>query len=75
VFPATLPLTTEVRYSLAMNEMRVVLARLVWNFDIELTTESENWATQLKIYVLWEKIPFYVKLRAVNNAQAPDSRP
>ncbi|KAH8165600.1 hypothetical protein CIB48_g2654 [Xylaria polymorpha] len=49
---------------LAMNEMRVVLARLVWNFDVVLTPESEQWAERLKIYVLWEKRPLWVKLRA-----------
>jgi hypothetical protein len=47
-----------------MNEMRLVLARLIWNFDIMLAPESENWAEQLKIYVLWEKRPFFVRLRA-----------
>ncbi|KAH9988763.1 cytochrome P450 [Xylariaceae sp. FL0662B] len=49
--------------TLAMNEMRVVLARLIWNFDLELTPASDHWAEELKIYVLWEKTPFWVKMK------------
>ncbi|KFY23056.1 hypothetical protein V493_06128, partial [Pseudogymnoascus sp. VKM F-4281 (FW-2241)] len=50
--------------NLAYAEMRLILAQVLWNFDLELTTESENWADQ-KIYSLWEKTPLYVKLTPV----------
>lgn len=50
--------------SLAYAEMRLILAHVLWNFDMELSAESENWADQ-KIFSLWEKGPLYVKLTLV----------
>lgn len=33
--------------------MRIVLARLLWNFDlVRLSPESEDWANQ-NVYLLW----------------------
>ncbi|KAF7593962.1 hypothetical protein BBP40_010469 [Aspergillus hancockii] len=40
--------------NLAYNEMRVMLARVLYNFDLELAPESENW-NQQKSHFLWEK--------------------
>ncbi|KAL4980880.1 cytochrome P450 [Aspergillus desertorum] len=40
--------------NLAYAEMRVILAHVLWNFDLELCGESLNWSEQ-KSYVLWEK--------------------
>ena len=31
------------------------MARLLWNFDIEIDTASRNWLHEQKAYVLWEK--------------------
>ncbi|KAE8356480.1 cytochrome P450 [Aspergillus coremiiformis] len=39
---------------LAYNEMRVILARVLWNFDLALSPESEHW-TQQQSYFLWDK--------------------
>ena len=50
--------------SLAYNEMRVILARLLWNFDLELCAESEKWDRQCT-YTLWEKPPLMCRLRNV----------
>ena len=47
---------------LAYNEMRIILARLLWNFDFELCAESEEWTKQYS-YTLWEKRPLMCKLR------------
>lgn len=41
--------------------MRLILARVLWNFDMELMPESSKWAEQ-KIYSLWEKGAINVKL-------------
>ncbi|RDW89918.1 cytochrome P450 [Aspergillus mulundensis] len=46
----------------AYNEMRVILARVLWNFDLELAPESEGWERQ-KVYTLWDKGPLMVRLR------------
>lgn len=50
--------------SLAYNEMRVILARLLWNFDLELCEESGHWDQQYT-YTLWEKPPLMCRLRDV----------
>ncbi|KAK1984934.1 cytochrome P450 [Colletotrichum cereale] len=50
--------------NLAYVEMRIVLARLLWNFDLELAEDSERWMDDQKIYTLWEKGPLNVYLRA-----------
>ncbi|KAJ1327424.1 aspirochlorine biosynthesis cytochrome P450 monooxygenase [Microdochium nivale] len=50
--------------NLAYAEMRVILCRLLYNFDLELQPESKDWANQ-RILMLWEKGPLNVKLTAV----------
>ncbi|KAL4779476.1 cytochrome P450 [Aspergillus varians] len=47
----------------AYNEMRVILARILWNFDLELSSESDGWERQ-KVYTLWDKGPLMVRLKA-----------
>ncbi|OCK85223.1 putative cytochrome P450 monooxygenase [Lepidopterella palustris CBS 459.81] len=49
--------------NLAYVEMRIVLARLLFNFDIEATPQIEGWPDQ-HIWFLWDKKPLWVKLRA-----------
>ncbi|KAL2018184.1 hypothetical protein VTK56DRAFT_1157 [Thermocarpiscus australiensis] len=51
--------------NLAYAEMRLILARVLWNFDLELMPESRNWDDQ-KIYTLWEKGALMVKLTATS---------
>ncbi|EXJ59416.1 uncharacterized protein A1O5_12297 [Cladophialophora psammophila CBS 110553] len=47
--------------SLAYAEMRLILARMLWNFDLELQPQSVGWEKQL-IFNFWEKGPMYVKV-------------
>jgi cytochrome P450 len=47
--------------SLAYNEMRSVIARMIWHFDMELVNEDQNWTDQ-NVYLMWEKPPLMVKL-------------
>jgi hypothetical protein len=49
--------------NLAYAEMRAILIRMLWNFDIELCADSQNWMEQ-KVFVLWDKPPLNVKLSA-----------
>jgi hypothetical protein len=49
--------------SLATVEMRLILARVLYNFNLELMPESENWTDQ-KISIVWQKRPLMVRLRA-----------
>ncbi|KAL8793908.1 MAG: hypothetical protein Q9195_003527 [Heterodermia aff. obscurata] len=48
--------------SLAWFEMRAILARVLWNFDMALCEESQDWAKQ-KSYLLWDKPALWVDLR------------
>ncbi|KAI0023554.1 cytochrome P450 [Xylariomycetidae sp. FL0641] len=52
--------------NMAMHEMRLILASLVYNFDLELCGEGEgeDWADQLT-FALWIKKPLMVRLRPV----------
>ncbi|KAK3321913.1 cytochrome P450 [Apodospora peruviana] len=49
--------------NLAYHEMRLILAKVLWNFDLSLCQESENWQIQ-KCYMLWEKGPLLVEMKA-----------
>lgn len=48
---------------LALAEMRLILARLVWAYDVETTGKSLKWA-ELRTFLLVEKKPLEVRLRA-----------
>jgi cytochrome P450 len=47
--------------NLAYTEMRVILARVLWTFDLELCEESRDWKDQ-KVFVIWERGPLMCKL-------------
>lgn len=51
--------------NLAYAEMRLILAKVLFNFDIELVDKQENWMSGQKVYTLWEKPALEVRLRAV----------
>jgi cytochrome P450 len=50
---------------LAYAEMRIILARLIWNFDMELCEESKNWADGMKVFMINQRGPLMIKLTAV----------
>ncbi|KAI3553090.1 cytochrome P450 [Colletotrichum abscissum] len=51
--------------NLAYVEMRLILARMLWNFDIKIADDSRDWAGRQKIYLLWEKGPLNAYLKPV----------
>ncbi|KAF6832491.1 cytochrome p450 [Colletotrichum plurivorum] len=51
--------------NLANVEMRIMLARLIWNFDLVLADDSQDWLEKQKIYILWAKGPLNVYLKPV----------
>ncbi|KAK1963763.1 cytochrome P450 [Colletotrichum sublineola] len=59
------PFHTGPRACLGMNlayaEMRVILARVIWAFDLRLDEGSRGWDEQLN-YALWDKPPLMVHL-------------
>lgn len=50
-------------YSLAIVEFRMVIAHLIWNFDMKLREESKDWIDQ-KVFLIWDKGDLLVELEA-----------
>ncbi|KAA6416221.1 MAG: Cytochrome E- group I [Lasallia pustulata] len=48
--------------ALGYAEIRLVLSKLLWNFDLELCDESRNWVHQ-EVYIIWDKPALMVRLR------------
>ncbi|KAK8112892.1 trichothecene c-15 hydroxylase [Apiospora sp. TS-2023a] len=48
--------------NLAYAEMRMILARIIWNFDLGIAPQSRNWIEENRVYFLWEKPPLEVAL-------------
>ncbi|KAH8744430.1 cytochrome P450 monooxygenase [Diaporthe sp. PMI_573] len=48
--------------NLATTEIRIILARIVWNFEMRLAEDSKSWGEDQTAYVLWEKPPLNVHL-------------
>lgn len=54
--------------NLAYNEMRVLLARMLFCFDMELDPRSQAWLKAMPCYLFWEKPRMYVHLRPRNDS-------
>ena len=52
------------RCSMAYHEIRIILAKVLWHFDLQLCPESEKW-NDMKIYIMWDKGPLYCQLKPV----------
>lgn len=51
--------------SLAYAEMRLILAKVLFSFDLELVDKRQDWMKDQKLYTLWEKPSLMVKLKPV----------
>jgi hypothetical protein len=45
--------------------MRLILAKMLFTFDMELDEQSKDWMTGQKVYGLWKKPALTVKLQRV----------
>jgi len=54
--------------SLAWAEMRLVLAKLLWNFDLTLAPESNNWFPH-DMVVIWNSPSLHVKLTPIRRGK------
>jgi len=52
-------------YSLAYAEMRLILAKMLWHFDLELADPDRDWYAGLKSYVIWERGSLKIRLKPV----------
>lgn len=50
---------------LAYAEMRLILARIIYSFDMKLADGSENWIEKNELYTLWFKPALNVHLTPV----------
>ncbi|KAJ5342279.1 hypothetical protein N7541_011403 [Penicillium brevicompactum] len=48
----------------AYDSMKLILARMLWRFDMTLTDENEQWLHKQHAYVSWHQPPLMVNLRA-----------
>ncbi|KAF2492305.1 cytochrome P450 [Lophium mytilinum] len=54
--------------NLAYAEMRLILAKVCWNFDMELDEERcGEWMEGQKVFILWQKGPLWVKVKSVTH--------
>ena len=54
--------------SLAYLEMRLILARILWSFDMQLAPESHAWDDQ-ESWIQWDKKPLMVNLSLVKRSE------
>ncbi|GFG09634.1 isotrichodermin C-15 hydroxylase [Aspergillus lentulus] len=61
--------------NLAWAEMRMILAYMLWHFDLELHPASKDWIDKQKVFMLWQKPDLMVKMlpRSLMNAQLDPS--
>lgn len=45
--------------------MRLILAKMIWSFDLELDAKSENWIKECKVMTLWDKPNLAVHVKEV----------
>ena len=51
--------------SLAYVEMRLILARIIFNFDLRLAEDSRGWMEKQKVWNFWQRGPLNVYLTPV----------
>lgn len=51
-----------------MAEMRIILARIIFNFNLKLAPECKNWAEDQEMFMLWQKPALHVHLTPVQRS-------
>ncbi|GKT81074.1 cytochrome P450 [Colletotrichum tofieldiae] len=62
---STIAWTLYNRSALAYAEMRLVLARIVYDFDMKLAEGNGPWIERQRVFGLWDRIPLMVNLKPV----------
>ncbi|KAK5046900.1 hypothetical protein LTR84_007254 [Exophiala bonariae] len=60
---------------LAMLELRIVLAKILWKFDMKLMDDNLDWVKSNKNYVFWEKPSLPVQFSPVQRASLSELPP
>jgi cytochrome P450 len=53
--------------NMAYHEMRLIITKVLWNFDLELCKESEDWMDQ-QVFTVWQKGPLVVEAKLAPRA-------
>ncbi|KAF7185028.1 Cytochrome P450 monooxygenase [Pseudocercospora fuligena] len=51
--------------NLAYAEMRLIMAKMIWSFDMQLESQSRDWIQRCKVHTLWDKPALMVRLTEV----------
>lgn len=43
--------------------MRLILSKILWNFDISLHPDSTNWYEEHEVYTFWQKPNLNVNIK------------
>ncbi len=46
--------------SLAYAEMRLIFARILYDFDLRLANDAKDWVKRQHAYTIWERIPLNI---------------
>lgn len=52
-------------HRLAIAEMRLLLAKMLWHFDFELADPETDWYRKMKAFMVWNKDVLQVRLTPV----------
>ncbi len=47
--------------SFALMEMTLLMAKIIWTYDLELVNKEINWLQEGKVHVLWWKPKLFVR--------------
>jgi cytochrome P450 len=53
--------------NMAYHEIRLIITKMLWNFDLELCKESEDWMDQ-QVFTAWQKGPLVVEAKLAPRA-------
>lgn len=49
--------------NLAVNELRVIISRVLYRFDYEVVAGQDDWHMKQKNFIVWEKGPLMINFK------------
>ncbi|KAK6222910.1 hypothetical protein LQW54_000721 [Pestalotiopsis sp. IQ-011] len=49
--------------NLAYAEMRLVVTKMLWNFDLELMPGQDDWVSRQRVFIVYNKSPLMIRLK------------
>lgn len=56
-------MTSNIFHSLAWAETKLIIAKIFWSFELELSERSPKDWTDQRVYVMWEGLPLFAHLK------------